>query len=162
MRPGLLVVVLPWEPQIVGECTQATWIAVRLIISKRLGVVPPPDDGVVTWPRNQPWCAEVIGMHVVQGAVEGRDRQIIEPDGLGDERTGCVILAPEPPTLIVDEKGCACACLLHALAQSVDEECRASRLRGPVVSRVDPGGRAIRGHVSGRVERVALRLRARK
>ena len=120
MQAGFLVEVLTWETRVVfKQLTVAVRILVREISTKRMHVLPAPDDGVGLI-HDHPRGVEVVGVDVVHlyftgscGFSDYADRNITQPDGFLPyqpivSRCGCssivLIISDQLPRWIIEEQ----------------------------------------------------------
>ena len=64
MRGGLSIVVLPWESQVEFERRAGrAWVFIRQVRAERITVLPLPNLGIVTRPRDRPRRSQMIGIN---------------------------------------------------------------------------------------------------
>lgn len=124
-QPGLAVIILPREAQVVGEVgRRAGGVGIRGVVAEGVGAVPLPTHHAAGV-DDLPGGVQVVAEDVEQGlgAVGDGDGLVAQPYMLLLERTSLVILADQMPGLVIQvdaARGGGDVGLADALPQSVD------------------------------------------
>jgi len=113
VMPGLGIVILAGEPQVVGEGACGCAVAE--------GVSPPLPDDFFTSVSNVSRRVQLIGLHVIQAAWSNdSDGPVIQPDVLRNQGASGGVFAQQVADLVIDEqRGDPAHGLLNSLTQGV-------------------------------------------
>ncbi len=103
MQPGLLVIVLAGESQVIGKLDR---IEVRIFIGRcsAEGITVPAPDDLVGGIGDRPWRVQVVGMNVMNGrALADGYGDIVKINRLLDRCTGTVVFTNELACLVIDK-----------------------------------------------------------